>query len=222
MKKPIATCLLTLALAAAAPLGASVQVVNRAWRNANVFGIRIGENQEFLARVDNVNSISLQEYVAGAFRVREICVDIANSPLQLRIYHMESMDALTAMSEAAAAANPVGISIPELPPALKALQEKVKTPVDNVVATTPTIKDYPVTTHARTIEYKIASKDDLIDLYNALSERWLNPGPKSASGSSSRQPAGGSSSSSSSSSSSTTPADEKEPQTLNRTLFIVK
>ena len=58
-----------------------------------MFGLELGEGQTFYCRVRGVNSVSLQSYMTPAFAVVEMVIDVINSPLQVRIYSTEPIDA---------------------------------------------------------------------------------------------------------------------------------
>ncbi len=168
-----------LALPQLAPAG-SVLVQPDAFRNKNVFGISFSDTQQFYGRVNNVNSISLQEYKTSAFRVTEMCVDMADSPLQLRIYYTELIDfkkaAEDTVKRVGGAVVPAGVLLPMSPPGLEQAAAKAANVANTEIKKSEVVKEYPVTTHARTIEFKVEDKETLISLYDEMLQRWLNPG----------------------------------------------
>lgn len=162
MRKTI-PILLTLASLAAAPLGA-VSVKEDALANKRLFGIEMPEGlQSFYGRHDRINSVSLQEYQAGPYKVTEVVIDMSSSPLQLRLYHTE----VPSVNEARAA---VGGAVPSqmttVPNSVERVANKGR---DKANATNPpVVKDYPLTTHAKTIEFRISSKEEVEAFYRAF------------------------------------------------------
>jgi len=159
MRKTIPMILLTLGVALS-PLQA-VQVKNNALNNKRLFGIELPTNyQSFYGRHDRINSVSLQEYVAGPYSVTEVSIDMAGSPLQLRLYHTEfvSNEQLTsgAPNEVASRANRVPKEVQKL---IDRGRDEANT------SKPPVLKDYPATTHAKTVEFRIETKKELEQFY---------------------------------------------------------
>lgn len=153
-----------LALLLAAPLGA-VQVKQDALNNKRLFGIELPEGlQSFYGRQDRINSVSLQEYQAGPYAVTEVVIDMASSPLQLRLYHTTIPDA-TEMANRLPSDMPGGYS-PSVPKQVQDLANRGRQHADS--ATPPVIKDYPLTTHAKTIEFRVGTKKELEQFYRAF------------------------------------------------------
>ncbi|WP_309386141.1 hypothetical protein [Cerasicoccus frondis] len=163
MRKTIPISLLLGALVALTPLQA-VQVKENALRNKRLFGIELPENlQSFYGRHDRINSISLQEYQAGPYAVTEVVVDIASSPCQLRIYHTQ-MGSLQDLQKA----TPSGPNDykPNIPPQVAKMAEKGRSTLES--GKQPVVKDYPLTTHAKTIEFRASSKEELEAFYKVF------------------------------------------------------
>lgn len=145
--------------------------------NKQLFGIDFGEGREFYGRVNAINSVSLQEYITPPFVVTEMVIDMASSPLQLRIYTTEPLDPVTEAAEvsrSAVAQVPFGSTV--LDNSLSGYDKAsrpVRDTLGGVAGSIPARKDYPVATHAKTIEYKLKSREDLTTLFFNVRDRWL-------------------------------------------------
>jgi len=168
--------LLATALLAHTSLHA-VDVVTRAIKNAALFGIEFpGDARSYYAREASVLSISKQEYVTAAFRVVEVNV-VTNGPALLRIYHSRPLKAgelSSALSDAAEASGAPGASIiPQtLPPQIAAMSQRLGQAADSITSQT-VVKEYPLATHAHTIEFRVASRNELLALHDELKKHWL-------------------------------------------------
>ena len=155
------TCLL---LVWAQGLWGEVQVQNNALPNAQLFGLRFtGAGGEFIGKVNSINSVALQKFVTAAFEITELNIDIEGSATQLRIYHTGTLQSSAVLPGNRTVNNPLDRVNPNL-------TQKVNKLV---------FKDYPATTHARTLEFKVANKQDILDLHAQLRNRWIgatNPG----------------------------------------------
>lgn len=106
--------------------------------------------------VRSIISVSTHEYIVdGAARVTEVNVDTAGSAL-VRFYYLEPMTPTS----------PIGLG----QSAINKLQDYAKeaasrTGQDEVWQ--KVVKSYPTTTHARTIEYRLESKDDVDKLFTS-------------------------------------------------------
>ncbi|MBK1856731.1 hypothetical protein [Cerasicoccus arenae] len=161
-RKNILILLLTGVLMALSPLGAVV-VKENALRNKRLFGIEMPENlQSFYGRHDRINSVSLQEYQAGPYAVTEVVIDMASSPCQLRMYHTE----LASLQDVQAAAPNTPRGTATIPPGVQKAANKARDKANS--ADPPVIKDYPITTHAMTIEFRVSTKKELEDFYRTF------------------------------------------------------
>ncbi|NRA27836.1 MAG: hypothetical protein HRU10_11395 [Opitutales bacterium] len=170
---------LTIMLFFLSGIGSHGQVSTRhnALPNAEVFGIEVDGRQAFYGRVRGINSVSTQSYLTPAFAVTEMVIDMIHSPLQLRIYSTTPLDAVGSGSSAVrAATQDVPISsaaVDGTSSAVRRLSEPVRDRLDAVGDTTPVVKDYPLTTHSKTIEYKLPSAGHVVALFREFSELWL-------------------------------------------------
>lgn len=103
-------------------------------------------------------SVSSHEYVIdGAARVSEVNIDTAGA-LVVRFYFIEPN----------LPTPPAGSAVTDVEKAQQLLQQGTdKTGVD---LWKRVVKNYPTTTHARTVEYRLVTKDDLGKIFNAADE----------------------------------------------------
>lgn len=116
----------------------------------------------FLVALRNIQSVSTHEYVVdGAARVTEVTVATASS-VEARFYYLEPMAIKTTSGLA--------------PASLQTLQQRVtdlatqRTPVEPIWE--KVVKNYPTTTHAHTVEYRIGTKTNLEQIYQSLETSW--------------------------------------------------
>lgn len=168
-------CLLLLTTLTA-QLGA-VTVMSRGIPNRAIYGIDFGDGTRYYyGKEEGVLSISLQEYVTAAFRVLEINIITEGSGF-LRIYHSRTLrpgELARALSDTGTAAGiPAGSIIQQpLPPQVQAMADRASGVVDATTGNT-VIKEYPIATHAHTIEFRIKSREELLDLHEELKKHWL-------------------------------------------------
>lgn len=117
-----------------------------------------------------VTAISSHQYtVEGGIKVTEVVIETGSSSTENRFYYMES----PTTSAGGAVGN-----------AADALQARAQTAADHVTSVmgggtavsdalnTTVIKSYPTTTHAHTVEYRLASQADLTNLFNSIEAAW--------------------------------------------------
>lgn len=114
----------------------------------------------YMVRLDRIASISRHRYLLdGAVIVDEVTVDTAGQALA-RFYHLSPVtDAVGNES--------IGRLADRGREILEHAAGRANTGVQNMV-----IKKYPDTTHARTIEYRIETTEQLTALYNSLRTAW--------------------------------------------------
>lgn len=176
MKNGFLLCLVALGLAN--PLSAGVTVQHNAVKNPEVFGLQLGLGQEFYCRVRAVNSVSMQTYLTSAYSVVEMVIDVVNSPLQVRIYSTEPLDPTMVTSTVVSpVAQEIGVGTTTALDFVQNTATGASAPVSDRVNTVidqiPVIKDYPLTTHSKTIEYKLPTADDVVSLFSAFNSLWL-------------------------------------------------
>ncbi len=121
---------------------------NRRFWEANVSG------GNYMVALDRISSISMHTYVLGGFLIHEVDID-TNGAALARFY---TIDLVGADNKANIAKN--------LADRAKDIAKRGgnRAGVDPATTTEKT----PATTHAKTIEYKLATKSDLDQLYNSL------------------------------------------------------
>lgn len=116
----------------------------------------------YIVRLNSITSLSMHEYVVdNSARVSEVNIGTTGADL-VRFYFIEP-------------------NIPKMPDGVgqssaNAIEERVKemasrANVDDVWMKVS--KNYPTTTHARTVEYRISSKDVLTKLFKHAENAWL-------------------------------------------------
>ncbi|MFP4157153.1 MAG: hypothetical protein ACLFU4_05990 [Opitutales bacterium] len=142
-------------------------------RNNAIFGIDFpGTSRAYYARESAVQSVSIQEYLTAAFRVREINVVTEGAAL-LRIYHsrpLEADEVAGAATRGARAAGAPGSSLirSPLPKSVEGMIDRSAAQTADAITETTVFKDYPIGTHARTIEFRLSSRSELLELYEEL------------------------------------------------------
>lgn len=156
----------------------AVSVTTRGVRNPAIYGITFpGDSRAYYGLEAGVQSISTQEYVTAAFRVTELNIVTQGTAL-LRIYYSRPLrpgELQKALADGAGAAGvPGGSSIIQrpLPPQVQDMADRAAG-VTEAVTGTEVLKEYPIATHAHTIEFRIGSRDELIELHDELKKHWL-------------------------------------------------
>ena len=156
----------------------AVSVTTRGVRNQAIYGIEFPkESRTYYGSEAGVQSISTQDYITGNFRVIELNIVTQGSAL-LRIYYSRPLrpgELQQAMSDGLGAAGiPGGSSIIQgpHPPQVKALADRAAG-VSKAITGTEVMKEYPIATHAHTIEFRIGSRDELLKLHKELKKHWL-------------------------------------------------
>ena len=168
----------TLLLAAFSCQVSAVSVTTRGVRNQAIYGIEFTEeSRAYYGREAGVQSISTQEYITANFRVIELNIVTQGTAL-LRVYYSRPLrpgELQQAMSDGLGAAGmPGGSSISQrpLPPQVKAMADRAAG-VSEAVTGTEVMKEYPIATHAHTIEFRIGSREELLELHQELKKHWL-------------------------------------------------
>ena len=156
----------------------TVTVTSRGVRNPAIYGIEFPEEtRTYYGSEAGVQSISTQEYITNNFRVIELNVVTQGSAL-LRIYYSRPLrpgELQQAMSDGLGATGITGgssIIQRPLPPQVQAIADRAAG-VSEAVTGTEVMKEYPIATHAHTIEFRIGSRDELLDLHQELKKHWL-------------------------------------------------
>ncbi len=144
------------AAATPAPTGTSTSRPDALWKCVLPGG-------EYLVALRSIASISSHEYtVDGAARVTEVTV-ATNSTVEARFYYLEPVIADASSASATAST-------------LQAIQQRNYDAVTSASGAEPVwekvVKNYPTTTHAHTVEYRLGSKENLQQIYSSLEQAW--------------------------------------------------
>lgn len=122
--------------------------------------LSLPEGNHYMVALDRISSISKSSYIlSGGVLVTEINIDTAGSAL-CRIYQITPITDATNLNGA------------------KVLTERARQGLNRVSDATGSSlvdmvkKEYPVTTHAKTIEYQIRDLETLDQLYQSLTTAW--------------------------------------------------
>ena len=115
----------------------------------------------YVVNLPSLSSVSTHEYlVDGAVRVTELTV-ATNSAVVARFYYLEPM----------VAKSPIGFGQSLMDKAQEKLQEgATRTETEEVWK--KVIKNYPTTTHAHTVEYRLESVDQIKKVQASLETAW--------------------------------------------------
>jgi hypothetical protein len=156
----------------------AVSVTKLGMQNKAVFGIEFPEeSRAYYGKEAGVQSISTQEYITANFRVIELNIVTQGTAL-VRIYYSRPLrpgELQQAMSDGLGAAGISGgssIIQRPLPPQVQAMADRAAG-VSEAVTGTEVMKEYPIATHAHTIEFRIGSRDELLELHKELKKHWL-------------------------------------------------
>ncbi|WPJ97978.1 hypothetical protein SH580_09675 [Coraliomargarita algicola] len=155
----------------------AVSVTTRGIKNPAIYGIEFsGDTRAYYGKEENIQSISTQEYVTANFRVIELNIVTQGTAL-VRIYYSRPLrigELQQAMGNGLNAAGAPGSSIIQrpLPAQVQAMADRAAG-ISEAVTGTEVMKEYPIATHAHTIEYRIGSRDELIELHDQLKKHWL-------------------------------------------------
>jgi hypothetical protein len=157
----------------------AVSVTTRGVSNQAIYGIEFPkESRTYYGSEAGVQSISTQDYITGNFRVIELNIVTQGTAL-LRIYHIRPLrpgELQQAMSDGLGATGiPGGSSIIQsslTTQVSKAMADRAAS-ISEVVTGTEVMKEYPMATHAHTIEFRIGSRNELLELHEELKKHWL-------------------------------------------------
>ena len=155
----------------------AVTVDSKGIQNKAIFGIAFpGENRDYIAQEKAVSSISMQHYITTSFNVLELNI-VTNGSALVRIYHSRAIkpgEFQAALSDGVSA----GIGAPSsiiqrpLPPKVQQMADRASG-VEEALTNSTVIKDYPHATHAHTVEYRVSSRAELLELYDEIRKHWL-------------------------------------------------
>jgi hypothetical protein len=118
---------------------------------------------EYIVRLSAITSVSLHEYVVdGVARATEVNIATFGSELA-RFYFLEPYPPKPPVAAAQRA--------------LDAIENKAKEATARVeIGDLPAkvVKSYPTTTHAHTVEYRLADRESVNKLFKSIEDAWLN------------------------------------------------
>ncbi len=167
----LAVVLSTLLVVSVFISGASAAVSIDRIPNERLFALQFPGGLAFYGVVNRITSVSVQEYISGPYLVTEMVVDISTSPSQLRIYVTETHDPAAMLNRAT---GPTGLGATSGGPAQAAAERARR--VLSATTEDVVVKDYPIATHAKTIEYRLSSRDNLLDLFETFIHLWDGTG----------------------------------------------
>jgi hypothetical protein len=139
------------------PAAGDVEVPNRFWE-ASVGG------GQYMVALDRISAISRHKYVLdGAVIVDEVTVDALGQAL-VRFYYLSPVSDAMSGGEVAEAAAKIAERGREL---VDQAAGRAGTSVQNMV-----VKKFPETTHARSIEYRVMSEQELSAIYRSVRTAW--------------------------------------------------
>jgi hypothetical protein len=116
----------------------------------------------YIVALDRISSISKHSYIIdGGLRVTEVVIDTSGNSL-VRFYY------IIPLSEDSGSAMGAGITS-----RAKELLDKAGERT-GINANTVVAKQYPTTTHAKTVEYRISDESHLDQLFNSARKAWIN------------------------------------------------
>ncbi len=120
----------------------------------------------FHVRLADVSSTSIHEFIVdGAARVQEVVI-ATSSPVVARFYVIEPITPTS----------PIGVG-QSLIDKTRERAEEALSRVGADEALRAVSKSHPATTHAKTVEYRLQSREDLQSLFDHLQDHWLRNRP---------------------------------------------
>jgi len=114
-------------------------------------------------QLNQVSSTSIHEFIVdGAARVQEVVI-ATNSPVVARFYVIEPI----------VPTSPVGVGQSIIDKTRQRTEEALSR-VGADEALRAVSKSHPTTTHAKTVEYRLQSREDLQKLFDHLQRHWLD------------------------------------------------
>jgi hypothetical protein len=117
----------------------------------------------YIVRLSAISCVSLHEYVVdGAARVVEVNIATSGSELA-RFYHIEPY--------------PPKPPVASVQKAMDTIENKAKEAIARVETSDlrgKVVKNYPTTTHAHTVEYRLTDKESVNKLFKSIEDSWLN------------------------------------------------
>lgn len=120
----------------------------------------------FVVALGAIRQVSSQEYIVdGAARVTEVNID-TGGPFKPRFYFLQPLN------QDVSRALPVGQAAVDQAQGQVQAAAEAAGPVGPIW--TKVVKNYPTSTHAGTIEFRLESLEQLEDLYRSVERAWVN------------------------------------------------
>ncbi len=134
----------------------------------SIFGISFENGASVYVNSATVTSISKQEYILGTLFVSEIVIDTTGNS-QIRIYNSSPLDP-TKIKEKMRKVLPTQA---QAAAEVASYAEMAKGHIEdtsqmNLSGVTSVYKEYPVTTHSKTLEFAVSTPEELDSLYELL------------------------------------------------------
>ncbi len=146
-------------------------------KDAKLFGIEFPDGTSYYGRSDKIVSVSKQQYLVGPIIVTEVNIEMENSRTQLRIYNSRAIPSEMAANLAIKKTEGAANYAPPIPAVLKKIDEKA----GNLATQQKVYKDYPQTTHAKTLEFIVPNIEELEKFYKQISSDFLKLNKESVS-----------------------------------------
>ena len=163
--KPILAVALALLALAVLPLAAQTTPTNRTSEeetNRRFWQCELPSGA-YMVGLDRICAVGMHEYlVEGGFLVTEVTIDTVGS-VTARFYYGEPYRSKSEYATGQAVLDRAGKTVDELRDRAQMSQ------IDGMV-----VKNYPTTTHAKTIEFNITRKDNLAALFQSVNKAWIS------------------------------------------------
>lgn len=152
----------------------ALKIENNALKNPKLFAIEFpSPTRSFMAREQTVTNISLHDYITPPYKVVELTINAHGQSL-LRIYHSQLLSP-TELADTLGNSNSTYKQATKFRQPIEHAVQRVEQKMTSIVETptmTTVIKEYPIATHAKNIEYRLSRLSELIALYDSLIKHW--------------------------------------------------
>lgn len=128
---------------------------------AGIYCIQTSSNTYFV-KMATISSINMHDYIVdGAALVTELTISTSSSEV-VRFYCLEPI----------IPQSPIGVGQSVIDKATEKVNEAIERTGQGETLR-KVVKNYPLTTHAHTVEYRLQNKDQLNKIYGAILWRWV-------------------------------------------------
>ncbi len=143
-------------------------------QDSKLFGIQFPDGSSYYGYADSLVAVSKQRYMVGPLVVTEVNIELDSSPVQLRIYHSRALSSQNATALANKKAGVASNFVPQLP----MVMDKIDAETKQLTTQQNVYKDYPTTTHARTLEFIVPNLEELEEFFKELHEHFIRKDKK--------------------------------------------